>query len=1113
MKPPIYLLFSFLTFLHPLDATGQSIYEREIQSYLSKVASDKALQIQFDFVISDIVEDQNAGLTHVYVQHTVEALPIIGNISGFHFNSASKLEYTGLRLPNSNSIQRKNSKKVNLAKDALRITANILGLNPAFKLEKDSKVITKSNTYIVPELSTQNIFLREALWDNDDELIPIWEVGIYDDKSQKWQVLRLDKSSGLELNRDSWTEECFIHPSKESHNTECETLPMRILETNAISCDSSYNVFAYPLSAPNEGIQSIVKAPWNLALNASPDGWHDTTFLRGNNALAVEDINADDSGGYSVDGGANLCFELLYRDSLSPIDNLDVSLTNAFYWNNLIHDVMYNYGFDEEAGNFQQSNFNRGGAEFDRVYIDILDGSGQNNANFSTPPDGFAARMQMFEWIPSIGNILKINEPHSIGRNYNMFPALFGPTNITLTDTIVVSNPSNACDSILNGNALLGKIALLDRGDCSFVEKALEVQNAGAIAMIVCNNNLSDIFRMGGENSNVVIPSIMISKTQCDSLKIQLDTVLLEATITIPATFDSGLDNGIVTHEYAHGISIRLTGGPSAASCLTGNEQMGEGWSDWYALMFSLDSLDLPETPIGIGTYVLGQDTDGSGIRNFPYSTDLLVNPVTYNYIKVFSIPHGVGSVWASMLWDMTWNLIEHHGFEADIYNGNGGNNIALELVTLGLKLQPCDPGFIDGRDAILAADEILYNGANACLIWKAFSRRGLGANANQGSSASSTDGTENYDLPTLCAQPIFYSMSSAGMAYSNDTLPLYFDIRTNESSIDSAIVCGFLSNQTKYYSGDFFTLNNDTITFKETEIDSNTFIRNSIEVIVSPNDSSEIYYLEKVENISLNWQIESDTGSQAWEISDSKPFKDSLSFFCKNVGSNQTQLLISPEFRIEGPTILGFWHYFNLEKNWDGGFIELSKDNGNTWIDLGVDALSNGYNENLEQSSNPFSGGRLAYSGTNQEYQQTMIDLSPYSGESIQIRFVLASDDYAFEDGWYVDNISLYHKYEIDVRSKLSADNASVRYDTASIIILPSCEPCTKDLCDSIVISIKMIDKDIYKALQYIESDAVLMSTDDIKFIAGDSILLKPNFSVPEEAIFQAIIDNCIEP
>ncbi|MFT4568715.1 MAG: hypothetical protein ACI9FN_003684 [Saprospiraceae bacterium] len=38
-------------------------------------------------------------------------------------------------------------------------------------------------------------------------------------------------------------------------------------------------------------------------------------------------------------------------------------------------------------------------------------------------------------------------------------------------------------------------------------------------------------------------------------------------------------------------------------------------------------------------------------------------------------------------------------------------------------------------------------------------------------------------------------------------------------------------------------------------------------------------------------------------------------------------------------------------------------------------------------------------------------------------------------------------------------------------------------------------------------------MSTDDIKFIAGDSILLKPNFSVPEEAIFQAIIDNCIEP
>jgi len=41
---------------------------------------------------------------------------------------------------------------------------------------------------------------------------------------------------------------------------------------------------------------------------------------------------------------------------------------------------------------------------------------------------------------------------------------------------------------------------------------------------------------------------------------------------------DGDLDNGIIAHEYGHGISIRLTGGPSDSDCLNNSEQMGEGW-------------------------------------------------------------------------------------------------------------------------------------------------------------------------------------------------------------------------------------------------------------------------------------------------------------------------------------------------------------------------------------------------------------------------------------------------------------------------------------------------------------------------------------------------------
>ena len=86
--------------------------------------------------------------------------------------------------------------------------------------------------------------------------------------------------------------------------------------------------------------------------------------------------------------------------------------------------------------------------------------------------------------------------------------------------------------------------------------------------------------------------------------------------------------------------------------------------------------------------------------------------------------------------------------FDANFYTGTGGNNTAIALVTEALKLQPCSPGFVDGRDAILAADMALYGGIHQCEIWAAFARRGLGFSATQGSSGSRSDGTEAFDLP-----------------------------------------------------------------------------------------------------------------------------------------------------------------------------------------------------------------------------------------------------------------------------------------------------------------------------------------------------------------------------
>ncbi len=74
------------------------------------------------------------------------------------------------------------------------------------------------------------------------------------------------------------------------------------------------------------------------------------------------------------------------------------AVTQLFYVTNWYHDKLYELGFDEASGNFQATNFSGMGLGGDRVLADAQDGSGTNNANFATPPDGVSGRAQMFRF-------------------------------------------------------------------------------------------------------------------------------------------------------------------------------------------------------------------------------------------------------------------------------------------------------------------------------------------------------------------------------------------------------------------------------------------------------------------------------------------------------------------------------------------------------------------------------------------------------------------------------------------------------------------------------------------------------------------------------------------
>jgi extracellular elastinolytic metalloproteinase len=267
---------------------------------------------------------------------------------------------------------------------------------------------------------------------------------------------------------------------------------------------------------------------------------------------------------------------------------------------------------------------------------------------------------------------------------------------------------------------------------------------------------------MGGTDPTITIPSVMVSLDDGNVLRANLP---LDATVKADPTRsinrDSDIDAGVISHEYGHGISNRLTGGPNVVNCLNNAEQMGEGWSDWFALNLTTHPSDTATTPRGVGTYVSFQPPDGDGIRPTPYTTDMLVNPSTYDSLKDttnISQPHGIGYVWNTMLWEMYWNLVDRYGYDANIYDPwtAGGNNLALQLVMDGLKFQVCRPGFVDGRNAILDADTALTGGTNQCEIWRAFAKRGLGASANQGDSNNRSDGVQAFDLPASCSAATF---------------------------------------------------------------------------------------------------------------------------------------------------------------------------------------------------------------------------------------------------------------------------------------------------------------------------------------------------------------------
>jgi len=104
--------------------------------------------------------------------------------------------------------------------------------------------------------------------------------------------------------------------------------------------------------------------------------------------------------------------------------------------------------------------------------------------------------------------------------------AAFGPS-LTLAgvtgQAVVVVDPvaptGDGCETpFTNAAALVGKIAVIDRGLCGFVVKVKNAQLAGAIGVILVNN-VAGVVAPGGADPTITIPTVAITLADGNTLK------------------------------------------------------------------------------------------------------------------------------------------------------------------------------------------------------------------------------------------------------------------------------------------------------------------------------------------------------------------------------------------------------------------------------------------------------------------------------------------------------------------------------------------------------------------------------------------------------------------
>ena len=577
--------------------------------------------------------------------------------------------------------------------------------------------------------------------------------------------------------------------------------------------------------------------------------------------------------------------------------------------------------------------------------------------------------------------------------------------------------------------------------------------------------------------TNLDIPVTRVSFETAEILRAEagFPDVEFDVVFEFPNLADSAsVDNLTVAHEWGHYLYRRLAG--AVRTIQSGG--LNEGFADVVALLLTIEEADL-ELPgngrLG-GRYPIGHwikdppEAHFYGIRRAAYSTDFTINPFTFAHIangaprpegvdlKFYtagknSQTHSTGEILAVTMLTVYRNLIEEHGFSE-------GRDRMLDYLVAGLTAAPLHQTFVEMRDAFLlvayAADP-----DDGLLLWNAFAERGLGtgAVAPPRFSRTNTGTREDFTLDSLRLE-----VAASGLDVESDcdgdahwdgredglislsvtnTGPIELDdltltIATPSSSLEfpdgDSLVVGTLQ---PYETADLAFLGRLDDTLDDDEIE--------VEIELRRGDSEASVYSVDVDfrvnvdefpassssddvEVSSVWSSLYDPEFAAeahWQIEADSP--TAHHWFAANQQVQADLYLVSPPLQVDsdGGFALSFNHKHSFDWYYDGsriayldgGVIEISDDDGETWAYVSSSGLYGHRISNVEQQFGMPSGyrnplaGLYAFSGENRSWPDwddvTIGFDDAYDGKTVRVRFRLATDMVPGRAyGWAVDDI-----------------------------------------------------------------------------------------------------------